>query len=459
LGGSPKPKMPKQTPWAPVISKVNTSIDLDEVARSYFNHGHSIFGPSSSHMWAVCAGSLIPNILAGDDGNVDAAYGTVAHAVSEEWLRSGKRPKHLIGTTQFVAAGDWGFLVKIDDEMMEYVQQSVDRCIMLPGTHLVEIRVDFSRLTPIVGQGGTLDHAALQPGLAIVTDHKYGKGVRVYAKRNYQAMMYALGLLYEWDWMYDFKTFIIRINQPRLEHFDEWVCGRDELLEFAGFIKERAKQAWRLDAPRTPDPKACQFCKVAKTCAANIQMQFRLMADQTAAAFGEVSASKVAEFKDSLTDEFAPFKPSVIDPLTLSTEELAALKPYKGMVERWWKTSDHELLVRAGRGEKVPGYKLVEGKSNRRFINPPAAAEHLIENGCDREDVIEKNIVSPAEAEKLLVKAGHRRRDIPELLEGLVRKPPGKPTLAPLSDKRQELVDLTEIAFSDVSDDSTDETE
>lgn len=425
---------------------------LDQIAANYSNGGHSLFGPSSSHAWLVCSGYLLANIAVEDLGNPESAYGTVAHGVTETWLRSGVEPRHLIGTKEFVPASWWGHYVDIDEEMLDHARECRDRCVMLPGRHLVEQRVDFSRLTPIDNQGGTLDFAALQPGRAFVIDHKFGKGVRVYAEENSQLMLYALGLLYEHDAEFDFKEIIIRINQPRLGHFDEWATTRDHLMEFAGYVKERAKAAWRIDAPRTADPHACQFCKVRSTCVANVQMQFRLMAAQTADAFNEVEHGALREFSESITDH--TFDPRPVDPLELDTEQLALLRPYKGMVEKWWKSAEHELLRRALAGEPVPGHKLVAGRSSRSFKSDATAVTALMAAGCERTALVTEQVVSPAEAEKALIAAGHRRKDIPEILDGLIYKSPGKPTLAPKSDKRAELVDLTAVAFGDLSENS-----
>lgn len=425
--------------------------ELELLAEKYGMGGHSAFGPSSSHMWSVCAGSLQANLRIQDEVGVHAAYGTVGHSVHEEWLISGKQPKHLIGTTVMVPDYDWVHLIKIDHEMLDYVRQSVDRCILMPGDHLVERRVDFSRLMPIPNQGGTLDFAAIDNGTAHVVDLKMGKGVRVYAEENSQAMMYALGLLFEFDHKYNFKHFVLKIHQPRLDHFDEWDCSRDRLMEFAGFIKERARQAWMPNPPRTPDPKACQFCKVRSTCAANAKMQLRMMADQSAEAFGEVTAEEIKQFKEHLDDGFLSVE--AVDPLALSTSDLERLRPYKRMVEGFWKTLDHELLKRALNGAAMTQYKVVEGKSNRVFTNPQQAASKLVSLGCKPDDVIVQRVVSPSEAEELLIKASHRRKDLPELLDGLVRKPPGKPTLAPKSDKRPALQDPSAIAFADTSTD------
>jgi len=430
---------------------------LAALAERYGKGGHSAFGPSSSHMWLTCAGSLIPNLLLQSEAGEHAAYGTAGHALHEEWLIRGKRPKDWLNRVMLVEDYDWVHPIKMDSDMFEYVRQSIDRCVLLPGEHLTERKVFFSNLTPIPNQGGTMDFAAIDKGTAHVIDLKMGKGVRVYAEENTQAMLYALGLLYEFDHKYNFKHFVLKIHQPRLDHFDEWECSRDQLMEFAGYVKERAKQAWRVDAPRTPDPKACMFCKVKQTCAANARMQIRLMGDQTADAFGEVSAEEVRQFKEDLVDDTIPFAIKTVDPLALTTDELEALKPFKRMVEGFWKTADHELLRRGLSGVPLRKYKVVEGRSNRLFKSPDVAAKRLVASGCSADEVIIKTVVGPVEAERLLVAAGHKRSDLPELLDGLVRKPPGKPTLAPISDRRPALEDTSAAAFAD--DTSHDDTE
>lgn len=423
-------------------------VDLNSLAKD--RGSHSSFGPSSSAMWLACSGSLIPNLLAPDNAGIDAAYGSIAHMVTETWLKSGKKPVHLLGEKEWVESGDWGFLIEIDEVMLDHAQSCVDWVEFLPGEHLVEQRVFFSQITPIPNQGGTADFIALQPGRMVVTDWKFGKGVPVYAEDNTQGQLYALGAFYQWDPKYHFEEIEIRIGQPRLDHFDTWTITRQQLLDFAEWARGRAHAAWQLDAPRTPGPKQCQFCKVKADCAALAKVQ----ADLTAAVFGdltaEVTPEDIAAFRDDL-DLIA--LPRTGDFMRLTTAELAQMYGWRGFVESWWKAMAEELLRRAARGERVPTLKLVEGRSKRVFRYPREAGEKLIGYGVPREQAFPMKVCSPAEAEKLLRKAGYRTRQLPELLDDLVFKPPGKPTLAPLHDKRPALEDLSGIAFDDLTED------
>lgn len=429
-------------------------IDLSALARD--RGTHSSFGPSSSAMWLHCAGSLIPNLMADDDAGYDAAYGTVAHDVTDQWRKSGKKPSHLLGTTVVIESAShwWDFFVDIDVNMLDHCQTCVDSVALEPGMHFYERRVDFSNLTPIPNQRGTADCFIIQPGAArrgkrvgaklIVVDWKFGKGYQVFAENNPQALLYAYGVFLEFDMDHDFLEIEIRIEQPRLGHSDSWTISREDLLEFAKWVKPRAYAAWDINAPRTPGVSQCRWCKVREDCAANAKWQL----DLTAACFEDLDRPQtpedMSEFK--IAASVGLFKqPADLNRLTL--EEMSALYQFRPAVDSWWKRLEDRLNQIAEEGKPVPGMKRVEGRSYRHFINDKKATEVLTGLGVPLNKVRKVVTCSPAEAEELLREAGHRRKDIPNLLDGMVRRPPGKPTLVPLSDKRPELVDITEGIF------------
>jgi hypothetical protein len=430
-------------------------VSLTALAESLANGGHSIFSPSGSAMWTYCAGSLIPNLLAPDDVGIDAATGTVAHGVGELWLRTGRKPRHLIGTTEQVVEGNTVYDIEIDEKMMDYVQEYVDWCSFLPGQHYVETKVFFSRLTPIENQGGTADHAACVYQRLTITDLKYGIGEQVCAEGNTQALLYALGFFYEWDWLYDFQEIEIRICQPRLDHKDVWIITREQLLSYEPWFKERAHAAWQINAPRRASVKACRWCRVKNDCAAHIVLQAELMEGVFEDMTKEVTVEKVDALRERLADGvFVEAKKSH----SLTNEEIGVLLGYRSFVESWWKAVAEEADRRKREGQDIPGWKLVHGRSSKRFVRESVAAPRLIALGCDPSDVYVTEVVSPAQAEELLRKAGHRKRDLPELMNGLIVRSPGKPTLAPESDRRPAIEDVTKYAFGDMSDE-TPETE
>lgn len=416
-------------------------------------------------MWLNCPGSLIPNLLLPDEGSEDAAYGTVAHGVMELWGKTGKKPVHLIGTNESVDNDRWGWLIWIDEDMLDHCQSCMDWVEWIEGEKLWERRVDFSRITPIPNQKGTADLiiVQLEKRRLIVIDWKFGKGVPVYAERNTQAMLYALGALWEMEERYGvrFEEIEIRIGQPRRDHFDEWVTTRDDLLQFAGWAQARMALAWSVNAPRVAGSKQCEFCKAKHDCAAYAKLTVEL----TEGYFENLenphpcTAEEMQEFKDRLDDDLYEFRLEAAEVGTLTTAQLAKLWPFQGAVTKFWNALPVELLRRQLQGEDLTpvGLKPVEGRSRRVFRNRDAVVQKLTSLGVPREEVIIETLTSPAEAEKALKRAGHRNKDLPSLLDGLIFKPPGKPTLARLSDKRPALVDISEDAFDDLTSETSEE--
>lgn len=443
------------------MTEHRTTINLATLEALRDQAEHSIFGPSSSAMWLLCSGSLVLNLLADDDAGYDAAYGTVAHGVTEQWLKSGKKPRHLLGTTVYVEfrADWWGFFVDIDIHMLDHCQTCVDSIVLEPGIHFYERKVDFSKITPIKRQRGTADVIVLQPDAItrklrhgktrvgarlIVEDHKFGTGYQVFAKDNTQGLLYALGAFYEFDFDYDILEIEIRIEQPRLNHSDVWVITREELLAFAEWAQPRAHAAWKVDAPLTPGVKQCRWCKVRGECAANAMMQLEMTAGSFDDLDKPVDTHAIEEFRIGLSAGLVK-QPATITLLTV--EEKVELLKHRKMVDAFWNALETDLDGMAAQHIAVPGMKLVEGRSNRVFISPSKAAAHLVELGVPRAKVVTEKVASPAEAEKLLREAGRRLRDIPALLDGYIRKPPGKPTLVLAHDPRPVLVDNTEGVF------------
>ncbi len=429
----------KLTPFTHEITKALADIGRDFSA-------HSIFSPSSSSMWAYCSGSLVPNLFAHDTAGEDAAYGTVAHGIAEQWLKSGEAPEHLIGTVETVD----GFEIEIDGSMFEYVEQAVDWCIYLPGNHFVETRVDFSDLTPIKGQTGTADHAACVPGRLTITDHKFGKGIQVYAKNNTQGILYAYGFFRKYDELFDFEEILIRIAQPRLDHFDEWLITREELLKWAAWLKERAHAAWCKDAERTPGSKQCQWCKIKPDCAAYTVFAERLLDGVFSNLDSPVTAEDIVDMKERIADGSFNLRPVDIGSMTLA--EKAKVLPYRKMVEGWFNNIAEDLEKHALNGDSVPLHKLVEGRSNRTFKSPVDAAKHLEFLGLPEDVIHPKGMITPAKAEEQLVKIGYRRKQLPGLLNAVVTRLPGKPTLVHESDKRPPISTIVSDSFENLDD-------
>lgn len=380
---------------------------------------HAKLGASSAHRWLACPGSVaaINALPIGDTSSPFAIEGTAAHELSEICLLSGEDAEAWIGKP-LVEMPDW----VVDEEMAEYVQVYLDYCRAIARDAdeiFVEQTVSYSDWVP---EGfGTNDFGALnlKDKSIKIADLKYGKGVQVDAENNPQAMLYALGTYAEYGWVGEIDRIDIAIVQPRLYHISEWSISVKDLLKWAEWVTQRAEIALSDDAERVPGEKQCRFCEVKATCKALMKYTEDII---------------MAEF-DDLDD-----MPS---PDTLSDAQIRKVLEQKALIEGWLSSVENTVRERLEAGDSFDGFKLVEGRSLRKWGNENAAAEALTEVlGADV--AFKSTLISPAQAEKAL------KKDQRSMLDDLVIKPAGKPTLVPESDKRPA-INLTEGDFEDVS--------
>ncbi|CAB4161834.1 Protein of unknown function DUF2800 [uncultured Caudovirales phage] len=416
--------------------------EAEDIAREEAN-GHSIFGASGSSRYLACPGSVRASFGLPDTARYEAAEGTVAHGLAEQWLRTGVKPIERLGTTETVNLFTGTYDIPIDAAMMAFVEQYVDWCNGVPGDHYHEQRVDYSVLTPIPNQGGTADHFAARPKWLVLTDLKYGVADQIHAYHNPQVSLYALGVIYEWDWLYDFEKVTIRICQPRLGHFDEWHTTKEELLQFADWAKGRMHQAWDPNPPFVPGEKQCRYCKARLTCDAAIRWAERLIDDTfDDESFDGLDAPSLPDFK---ADHFAL---APVEPMT--TERLANLVSWRKWAETLFKSTFEELDRRAKAGDIATGWMLAEGKSSRRLEDRDGVVETLDILGIPEEDAYDRKIKSPAKLEKLLVaQAGRTIKEAKALLKPYVRVVPGGSVLAPVGRGKRKAVDATDDVFED----------
>jgi hypothetical protein len=404
-------------------------------------------------MWAYCSGSLIPNIQMPDTSGYEAAEGTVAHEIGEQWLRDGKAPYHRLGEVVVMTVGEGDqertYSITIDEEMFSYVEEYVDWCMYLEGDHYVETRVDFSDLTPIPNQGGTADHAACRPRRLTITDLKYGIGVEVYAKDNTQAILYAYGFFREWDWFYDFQEIEIRICQPRRAHFDVWVITREELLEWAHWLSERAHEAWIYGAPRTPGPKQCQWCRIKPSCKA-FAAWFESLSE---GCFEDLDKPITMQQMDDTMErlerpEAYTLSPHKLKELTL--EHKVKIYDQYSLVDKWFKAIGEELYNLLNSGQDVPGKKLVKGRSARVYTSEEKAVEHFDFLGLSDDAIRPRILKSPAQMELELIKHKYKRKNLEGLLDTVVRRIDGSPIMVDANDKRPALIKGDHDVFDDL---------
>jgi hypothetical protein len=407
---------------------------------------HAFFAPSSAHRVATCPASLLRTKDLPDKPSFEAVEGTVAHAIHEIVLLHDVDPTQYVGrpANYFLRPNDlseaeWALLEgwTVPPEMPGYVLDSADWCREAPGKHLVEQRLSISRWTPLPDQFGTSDHIALDfsSGTLIVTDLKYGKGVQVFAERNYQAVMYALGAIDEFSMLGDFSKVVVRISQPRLDHRDVWETTVDELFEIGAWLKERFTLALAPDAPFHPEKHACQFCKLKPTCPALYER-----ARELASGWFDNLDADVSNPMPS-----ADWPLSAPDPITLVPEQIALVLENADLVTGFLEAVQKNAIHRLLHSQSVPGWKIVEGRSNRRWRDEIAAEAWLRERQVDPRKP--PPMISPADAEKKLPKALRKE------MAALAIKPEGKPTLAAESDPRPVFTPATaDGMFADESD-------
>jgi hypothetical protein len=376
---------------------------------------HASLGASNAHRWLQCSGSVKAEQGFENKSSPFAYEGTCAHELSELALLHDKEPSDWIGKP-LVENSEW----IVDEDMAQHVTTYTDyvRSVAKGADDVaIEQRVSYSDW--VEGGFGTADAVILKGDTIHVCDLKYGKGVQVGAENNPQGMLYALGAYAEFGFVSDFKTVSISIIQPRLDHISEWSISVKDLLKWAEWVSQRAELALSEDAERTPGEKQCRFCKAKATCPALFKYTEDII---------------MADFED-LDDLPSPDK--------LSDDNLRRVLEAKGLIEGWLTSVEEVVYERLEAGKDFKGFKLVAGRSLRRWDNEEEAEKALSELIGDMAYV--KKMVSPAQAEKLVKKTDKAK------LQDLIVKPAGKATLAPESDKRPP-INLTDGDFEDVTD-------
>lgn len=370
---------------------------------------HARLGPSGAHRWMRCAGSALAEAEYPDRRTTTADEGSAAHALAEWALTTGGDLGKRVGE---LVSPEWP--VEITPEMSRAVGDYVDYVIGLGGAQFYEDRFDLGHVVP--GSFGTSDAIALVGDVIYVVDLKYGKGVKVYAEQNEQAMLYALGALELHNYR-EFSRVICVIVQPRLDHIDEWETTPAELAEFAERARLAAVAANDPTSPRTPGTKQCQFCRAKAACPA--------LRSYTEAAI-------CAQF-DALPD--APPAPE-----RLTDAQLRQALEAKSLITAWLGAVEDLVKQRLESGEGFPGFKLVSGRALRRWADTDKAADAL--ESLIGHAAWSRELISVSQAEKVMGK-----KKAAELLGPLITKPDGKPTLVPESDPREPITITTADCF------------
>lgn len=380
---------------------------------------HAKLSPSGAHRWMACPGSVNLEAPFPDTSSVYAAEGTVAHDVAAQCLIDNRDPASFIGDVMEVD----GFTFTVDKAMADYVADYVKlvRELAEGKTLYAESKVPIGHLTGEEGATGTSDAVIIdvaERNLSIV-DLKYGMGVTVEANDNPQLMMYALGALEMYNILCDFDTVSMYIHMPRLNYVAECHISTEELLKFGATVWQAASRTRSEVTYTTPGEKQCRFCKAKATCPA-LRTAMAEIVDGTSAA---------------TIDEFADLVPEVPN-METGDNYLSIAMSKVGLVEDWCKGVRAEVERRLLAGQKVDGFKLVEGRRGNRKWSDEAEVEALLKSFRMRQDeMYDMSLISPTKAEKMF-KSNPKRW---EKVEALTSRSDGKPSVAFASDKRSEM--------------------
>lgn len=358
--------------------------------------GHAVLSASSSERWLNCPPSARLCEAYEDKGSDYAAEGTDAHALAESRLKQALG----IPTEDPVENLTW-YNAEMEDcaqgyaayvvELLETAKQTCSDPVVM-----IEQRVDFSRWVP--GGFGTGDCICIAEGLLNIVDLKYGAGIEVSADHNPQMMLYALGALEIFDGIYDIDTVRMTIYQPRKSNISIFEMSKDALLTWADTeLTEKARLAYEGQGNFSCG-EWCRFCKAKAECRERAIYNLRL-----------------AQY-------------DFLNPALLQDEEIADILGRIDALTSWASDVKEYALQQAISGKEWTGWKLVEGRSNRKYTSEADVAAAVESVGLDP---YERKVLGVTAMQKLLGKTRFE-----ELLSPYIEKPQGKPTLVPESDKR-----------------------
>lgn len=369
---------------------------------------HAKLSASGSHRWLYCAGSVQAEKGIKNRSSPFAEYGTCAHELAEMMLNDPQlSPSDYIGKI-LIDAPD----VKVDAEMVENCARYAEYCRDLMAENsvmIVEQRVDFSEWVP--DGFGTADCIIIDGSVCHVIDLKMGKGMAVHPENNPQAMLYALGVLSDYGYIYDIERFVIHIYQPRINNISEWEISTIDLLEWAEWVKGRAAACLEPDAERTAGESQCTWCKAKATC-----------------------PTLQKHVEDTISAEFDDLE--LPDP---KRSNISNILRNKRLIESFLKAVEDYAHQQLSDGQEVEGFKLVEGTSRRRWGDESIAVKVITDKIGDKA-YTEPKLISVAQAEKAIGK-----KDFAALADELVVKPQGSPTLAPVDDRRPAIKNIVDM--------------
>ena len=373
------------------------------------NRSHARLNASSSHRWMMCPPSVKLSEKFADKPSPYAEEGTFLHELCELKLHRylGDMVPELI-EEQYAEHRDNDFYSdeaeSVTDEYVAFCIETIEavRLSCPDPLIMVEHRLDYSEYVP---EGfGTGDLVIVADGVIEVIDFKGGRGVRVDANRNSQLMLYGLGALLEFDPLYDIHTVRMTIVQPRLSNTSTYEITAQELILWAEIeVRPKALLAYE-GAGEFCAGEWCRFCKARYTCRKRSEYHMRLAEH---------------DFRQ---------------PDLLSDEEIADILPVADSLNSWVQDLLAYATQAAVNGKSWPGYKLVAGRTVRKYTSEAEVIKAATEAGYT--DIYKTTLLGVGDLEKRM-----GRKRFGEVLGKFIIKPAGAPTLVPETDARKPYSD------------------
>lgn len=360
---------------------------------------HAYLSPSKAKQWIACTPSIKLEQNFPEKGTSEAAKeGTLAHSIAEQKLN-----KWILRKRNKIVCNDKDMDTYTDD-YRDYVIEVYNHVKKTCKDPVIKIEQHLDLKEWILKDGGTADAIIIGDDTLHIIDLKYGKGVLVEAEDNPQIRLYALGVVKEYQLLYDFTKVHMHIFQPRAGGVRDEVMSVDDLVAWGDeIVKPASELAMKGEGDYHPSEETCRWCRAKGACKAR------------------------AEHNEQIR------KYGFMDPDLLNNEEIGKVLTGVDELTKWATDVKEFALDAMLKGAQIPGFKVVEGRSIRKVTDEQMLVDNLKNAGYEEAVLYEKKLLAITKLEKLTSK-----KDFAILSAGCVEKPKGSPTIAPESDKRPE---------------------
>lgn len=360
---------------------------------------HAMLSASGAERWLICTPSARLELTVDEVESQYADEGTLAHKLGEIVIKEKAYGIDLSYQKKEIEADPLydetmiGYIEDYANFVVEKVRDAPAGSILLQ-----EQRINFNEYVP---EGfGTVDNGIVGPGILETIDLKYGKGVPVDAFENKQQMLYALGILLDYELIFDIEKIILTIYQPRINNVSSYTVTKDNLIRWANeVLRPTAIKAFAGEGDFIPG-EHCRFCRVRSTCKANAAHNLQVAARE-------------------------------FDIATVTDEQIVKIYSRSSAIKNWLNSVEEYVEKSAIAGRKWPGLKVVQGRSVRKYTEEQKIIENLTAMGY--EDITKNKLIGITALQKLV-----KKDDFKVCVEPYLIKPPGAPTVVPLEDNRPE---------------------